>query len=293
MQKKIRAADVVFDTLNVILMIAVFIIMVYPFYYVVLYSISEPSKLSGGLILLPGGVNITSYVTMLKMPETVNGFFVSVARTVLGTAGMVFVTSMAAYAISKDELVGIKFFRRFFVFTMYFSGGLIPGYILLKNLHLTGSFLVYILPGLVGVFNMVLIKTYIESLPKGLEDSAMIDGANEIKLFFQIILPICKPVIAAVALFSCVGHWNSFIDTQLYCAMNPKLYTLQYVLYNILSTNTYSLEQAKMNMGQAAKVNTETMKMAITVITVIPIMFAYPFLQKQFISGLMIGSIKG
>lgn len=290
--RKRSTGEIVFDVFNYIFMIIVFIVMTYPFYYVLIYSLSDPAKLNGGLLLFPGGINFSSYQEALSNPDILNGLFISVARTVIGPLGMLLITSIAGFVMTKDELIGIHFFRKFFIFTMYFSSGLIPVYILIKSLHLTGTFAVYIIPGLVNAFNLVLIKTYIENLPKGLEDAALIDGANDITVFFKVIFPICLPVIAAISLFACVGQWNSFIDTQLYNAMDKTLYPIQYVLYNYLAAQTPSLEQAKQTIG-ARRFTPQTLKMAITVITVVPILMVYPFMQKYFASGLMIGAIKG
>jgi putative aldouronate transport system permease protein len=157
---------------------------------------------------------------------------------------------------------------------------------------LAGTFWVYVIPGAVGVFNMILIKTYVESLPKELEDAAFIDGASDLYLFFRIIFPLSAPVIAAISLFSAIGQWNAFIDTQYYNAMNPDLFPLSYVLYISLQSIT-SIEQFQLDQDAMRAVTPETLKMAMTVITVLPIMIVYPFLQKHFMKGMLIGSIKG
>lgn len=286
------AIELIFDIANYMLMFIILAVVTYPFLYVLSYSLSDPSRLKGGLMVRPMGLNLEAFRLCLINRDVLNGLYISVLRTVIGTFSMIVVTSMAAYAVTRDDLVGVKFIRKLFVFTMYFSSGLIPTYVLIKSLHLTGSFLVYILPGMISVFNLVLIKTYIESLPKSLQEVALIDGANDMVIFFKIIFPISIPVIAAVSLFSSVGQWNSFIDTQLYNSMNPKLYPLQYVLYNFVSSQTYSLEQAQQAATQTM-ITPQTMRMAITIITIIPILFVYPFLQKYFISGLLVGSVKG
>ncbi|OGO80864.1 MAG: hypothetical protein A2Y21_04180 [Clostridiales bacterium GWC2_40_7] len=287
-----KIPDRLFDFANCIFMIIVFIIMFYPFLYVFEYSVSNPALLTGGLLIIPKGFTLSSYLVLLTRGDVLSGLTISIARTVMGPFGMLFVTAMAAYVITKDYLIGIKFFRKFFVFTMYVSGGIIPSYVLMKSLHLTNNFFVYILPVLLSAFNLILIKTYIEDLPKSLEESAIIDGANEATVFFRIIFPLCTPILAAVCLFAAIGQWNSFIDTQLYNSMNRNLYTLQYVLYNYLAAITLSLDQAK-NNDKGLIATPESLKMAITAITMIPILIIYPFIQKYFISGLLIGAVKG
>lgn len=281
----------VIDYANYIFMIIVFIIMVYPFWYILAYSLSSAELLEGGLLIIPKGFTISSYIICLMRQDILDGLLISAARTIIGPFSMLIVTAMAGYVMTKDEFIGIKFFRKFFVFTMYFSGGIIPTYVLIKNLHLTNNFLVYILPGLVSAFNLILIKTYIESLPKSLEESALLDGANDIVIFYRIVFPLCLPIIAAVTLFGAIGQWNSLMDNLLYNSMNSKLFTLQYVLYNFLASQTQSLEEAKTKFS-TYNITPETLKMAITIITVVPILVIYPFVQRYFISGLLIGAIK-
>ncbi len=284
-------SSIIFDSCNIIFMALLFLIFTYPFIYIISYSFSEQSQISGGMILWPRGFTLDAYMLVFSNPSTLSGLFISMARTISGPVIMVFFTSMAAYCLTRNDLAGVRFFRRFFVFTLYFSSGLIPYYLMIKTLHLSGSFLVYIIPSAISVFNMILIKTYIESLPKELEESGFIDGANDIVIYWKIIFPICTPVIAAVVLFEAVGHWNSFVDTQLYNSMNRKLFTLQYVLYQTLSATTTM--QGNHNNTHSRVVSPQSLKMAITIITVIPITFVYPFLQRHFAKGLLIGSVKG
>ena len=290
--ERVGIGERLFDVLNFIFMVLIFIIMLYPFIYILSYSISDPSLLRGGLILLPVGLDFAAFRTCFSDTSILNGLYVSVARTILGSLGMVVITSMAGYVLTKNKLIGISFIRRFFVLTMYFSSGIIPSYILIKELHLMETFAVYIIPSLVNVFSLILIKTYIESIPESLEEAALIDGANEAVVFFKILFPVCKPVIAAVLLFACIGQWNSFIDTQLYNSMTPKNFSLQYVLFMSLASQTQSVQQAK-ELYNSKAVAPQSLRMAITIITVLPVILIYPFLQKYFISGLLIGSVKG
>jgi ABC-type glycerol-3-phosphate transport system permease component len=271
-----------------------FAAMVYPFLYMINYSISTPGKIRGTLLLLPTGLNLDSYIALLKDPSVFRALLISVSRSVLGPVGMMMVSGMAGYVLSKKNLVFGKFIRMFMFFTMYFSAGIIPVYLLIQSLKLTGSYWVYIFPALVSPFNIVLIKTYIESIPDSLEEAVLIDGGTDFDVYFRCIIHVCLPVNAAVILFSAIGHWNSFIDTQLYNYANPELYTIQYVLFNTLGSKVnQSLEQAKQaGLLQQVRINAQSMKMAISVITIVPIMCVYPFLQRYFVSGLMVGSIK-
>jgi putative aldouronate transport system permease protein len=288
-QRSISGA--IFDTANVMTMIVLIILMFYPFIYIFSYSLSDPGRLTGGMLLTPKGFNLDAYQAIFEQRALLRGIYISVARTVIGPIAMIAVTSMAAYVLTRDELGGVKFLRKFFVFTMYFNSGLIPLYLVIKSVGLIGTFWVYIIPAAVAVFNMILIKTYIESVPKSLEEAALIDGANDFVLYWKVIFPICLPVTAAVVLFSAVEQWNAFIDTQIYNVMNPENHTLQYLLYQTVS-GAASLEQAKLGKNTLS-VTPESIKMAITIITVLPIAMVYPLLQKHFTKGLLIGSIKG
>ncbi|MGD9938994.1 MAG: carbohydrate ABC transporter permease [Clostridia bacterium] len=265
--------------------------MAYPFLYILFYSISDPAYIKSGLMLWPRHVTLNSYKVIFDNPVIINGIFISVARSVVGTLTMLMVTSAAAFAISKRHLIGVRFFRIFFTLTMYFSGGLIPTYLLIKSLGLTNNFLVYIIPNMVGVFNMILIRTYMESIPASLEESALMEGANEIQIFLKLIIPMSTPVLAAVGLFTFVGQWNSFVDVQIYNYMKPDLYSLQYILYNYLMSQSQSIEQAKRSLN-VTSISLQSLKTAITIITIMPVFFIYPILQKYFVSGLMVGSIK-
>jgi putative aldouronate transport system permease protein len=285
--------DKIFDTINIFFMLSVFALMVFPFLYIINYSISDPTQVSGELLLIPKNINFDSYRIAFSNPDIFWGIYISISRTFLGAGVMIFFTSMAGYVLSRDDLLAVKFLRKFFVLTLYFAPGIIPLYILINEIQLAGTFLVYILPQAIVVFNLILIKTFIESLPKELEEAALMDGANEIYLFFKIIFPICLPVLAAVTLFSCIFQWNSFIDTQFYNAMNPELWPMQYVLYNALQSIS-SIEQFTQNGGSGPQHATPaSLKMAMTVITVLPIMLVYPILQKYFIKGLLVGAVKG
>lgn len=294
MQVKKSIFDNLFDSLNYFIMILVLLAMIVPFLYIFNYSVSNPYSITGSILIWPNGFNVDAYRVATSDPAIINGFFISVSRTVIGTALMLLLTSMAGYAVTRDDVFGVTFARKLFVFSMYLIPGIIPTYLLIKELHLIGTFWVYVIPTAVSIFNLILVKTYIESLPKGLEEAALIDGANELHLFFRILFPLCLPILVAISLFTGVMQWNQFVDTQFYNAMNPDLYPLQYVLYMKLQS-TLSIEEA---MRGGARLNTQnitsqSLKMAMTIVTILPILVVYPFLQKYFIKGLLVGAIKG
>lgn len=287
MRKKIGA----FDVVNGLIMLLITITMIYPFWYVLCYSLSDMGMTGGSQLLLwPRGFSLDSYQVAFSNATIVHGFLISVARSVIGPFLMLVVSCMAAFALSKNDLIGIKWIRRFLFFSMYVSAGLLPGYILIRTLGLTGTFWVYVLPGVANVFNIVLIRAYMETLPAGLEESAMIDGATYSTVFLRIVLPLCVPVIAAVTLYACVGQWNSYIDAQLYNYRNPELYPVQYILYNYIAVKAPTKEASAAAHGLITTAH--SLRMSVTVITTLPILLVYPFLQKYFASGLLVGAIK-
>lgn len=281
--------SITFDILNTLLMACVFIALVYPFIYVINASISSKGALSGSLMLIPKDLTMEAYKSLFKDGKIVNAFFISVARSTIGPLIMIMVTGMAAYVLSIPNLVCGKFFRTYFVLTMYVTAGIIPNYIFMKKYGLMDNFLVYIFPRLCDAFNIVLIKTYIESIPSSLREAVYVDGGNDFQAYWRVIFPVCKPINAAILLFGILDQWNCMMDTQMYCAMTEKLHTLQYVLYNTLQSMT-NIEALK--AGAVTNVGGQNIKMAITVITVLPVMFVYPSLQKHFASGIMLGSVK-
>jgi len=273
---------------------AICAMMAYPFYYLIIYSISDPAKITPGFMLLPRGVNLTAYTDILAERKVPRAFMMSVVRSLAGPMLLLAVTSMAAYTMSKRVLFGHKIISRYIVFTMYISAGLIPVYQLIYSLRLAHTFWVYVIPGMMDVFSFILIRTYIENIPASLEESAMIDGAGYFTSFTRIVLPMCQPIIATVALFSIVGQWNAYTDTMFYNASDTGLHTLSYVLMQYMKTSSVSLETQQRNAAiRAVQPNIQMIKMAITTVTMLPIMIAYPALQKYFVKGIMIGAIKG
>jgi putative aldouronate transport system permease protein len=293
MKAKRTISGTIFDICNGILMVAIFVCMVYPFLYVLNYSLSTPGKITQPLLLFPQQLTLKPYEILLSDRAFYQALFISVSRAILGPVTMLFVSGMGAYALSKSNLLFGKFFRMLVFFTMYFSAGIIPVYITMQKLGLTRNYWVYILPSMVSAYNIVLIKAYLESIPSSLEEAVLIDGGNEMHAYWRVLFPVCLPVNAAVVLFSAITHWNSYIDTQLYNAMNPELHSLQYFLYTTLAAQLQqSLEDAVRQAKQSVRINGQSLKMAITVLTVVPVMCLYPILQRYFISGIMVGSIK-
>ena len=215
--------------------------------------------------------------------------FISIAKTVIGTLAGVICTAMLAYTLSRRDFVFHKFFTLLFVITMYVGGGMIPEYLLIvRTLHLGDNFLVYIIPGLIWVYNMILVRSFIDGLPGALQEAAKLDGANDFQIWYKVVMPLCTPVIATIALYYAVGQWNSFMDTYLYA---KKLPTLQYKLYEIMSQATMQLDtHTTTNATQA--VTPMAIRMAVTVVATVPIIIVYPFVQKYFVGGMTLGSVK-
>lgn len=289
--------DHLFDIVNIIFLTIVMIVTLYPFLNVLAISLNESTDtVRGGIYLWPREWTFDNYIEIAKYDNLVTGFINSVLRTVIGTVLGVFASAMVAYTLSRSDFQGRKFVSTFIVLTMYFSGGLIPGYMLIRDLGLMNSFWVYILPGLVNAFNIIIIRSFMDGLPFSLQESAKMDGANDFTIFYRIILPLCKPVLATIALFVAVAQWNNWFDNYLYNSMNDKLTTLQYELMKILDNTSVSGSvdgnQMRPNDQQATQVSPESIKMAITMVTVVPIIVVYPFVQKYFIQGMTLGAVK-
>ena len=290
-----KAGDYIFDIINVALMLFLITITGYPMLHMLFYSLSG-NLIGNQLLYKPEGFSLGYYAQILSDSSILRSFFVSAARTVIGPLSMLAVTAPAAFVMSDKSYVFQKLFWYFFLVTMFIGGGMIPTYLLMRALGLYNNFFVYIVPGMFGVtFNLILMKTYIEQLPGELKDSARIDGANEIYIFIMITLPLITPILATICLFSAVGHWNSWYDTMLYNASRPELYTLQYQLMNIINQfgSNLSIEKIEeLRKSGLLVASPAGYRSAVTFITIIPILCVYPFLQKYFTKGLLIGSIK-
>lgn len=298
--KKKKPEDIIFDTLNTLFLILLMIITIYPFINTVAISFNAGlDTVRGGIYLWPRKFTLENYRNVLETGTIFTAFGVSVARTVLSVFFGLALTTLIAYVLSRRDFIFRRPITLFYVFTMYFNAGLIPVFFLMRGLHLTNNFMVYVIPGLVNAFNLIVIRTYISGLPDSLIESAKIDGASELRIYLNIIIPLCKPVLATIALFIAVGSWNSWFDTFLYNSSNQKLSTLQYELMKLLSSSLRSSSNSSMASGgvnaDAIAQNMVTpmsIRAAITIVAAAPILVVYPFLQKHFVKGLVIGSVK-
>ncbi len=299
-KKKTRYSwqDVVFNICNYTFFAVFTLMCVFPFYYIFINTISDRDLVKAGAItLLPQGISFQNYIDMLKVDTIFQAFGVSTARTVIGTALMVAATGLIGYLVTKKEMWHRKFWYRFIVITMYFNAGLIPWYMNMSMLGLTGTFAAYIIPGIVAPYNIILVKTYIESIPAELEESAFMDGAGFFTVFRKIIWPLSKPILATIAIFGAVGHWNSFTDSLMLMQNTPELYTLQHILYNYLNMSTNIAGIMGSGGGSSDMVegllNAKVIKYTVSMVTVIPILMVYPFMQRYFEKGIMLGAVKG
>ncbi|WP_214626875.1 carbohydrate ABC transporter permease [Paenibacillus agaridevorans] len=284
------------NTLLYGLLSLVFLVTFFPFWQIFILSINDGTdSLRGGFMLWPREFSLDSYATVFSNPEILTAIRTTVLRTVLGVPLTVACIAMLAYVLSKRTLAGSRFLNLFFIFTMYFSGGLIPTYMVIKSLHLIDNFLVFLLPGLINIFWMILVRTFMEQLPKEIEESAEIDGANDIRIFVQVILPVCVPVLATITLFAAIFHWNAWYDSYIY-TYKPDLKTLQAVLVKILNQyqtgDMLSQAQQLANENKRIPVTGESIRMTVTMVATLPIILVYPFLQKFFLKGMLLGAVK-
>lgn len=283
--------------IGLILLIFV-IVTIYPIINTIAISFNEAlDALRGGIYVWPRKFTWNNYRTVINKQSITTGLYISVLRTVVGTVTHLATTALLAFVLSRKNYIFAKPLSFIYVLTMYVNGGLIPGFLLNRSLGFMNSFWVYIIPGMVAAFNMLVIRTYMNGLPDSLEESAMIDGAGYTTIFIKIIVPLCKPVFATVALFIAVGQWNSWFDTMLFNRLNENLTTLQYELMKLLS----SVSQLSGDANVAAQASTATgsnqvtttsIRSAATVLTCLPIVALYPFLQRYFVTGLTIGGVK-
>ena len=293
-----RNKDVVFPFVNGVILCLLMFVTLYPVINTVAISFNDGTDaLRGGIELWPRVFSTKAYETLLTDPMIYSAFYISVTKTVLTTLLNLFFTSMLSFALSRKEYVLRPFITIVMVLTMYVNAGLIPNYLLIsKTLKLSKTFWVYIIPTMFSCFNMIVIRTYIIGLPEALVESARIDGAGDIRIFWQIIFPLCMPVLATVALFVAVGSWNSWFDTQLYNGGKKNLHTLQYLLKMKLATTTQSMNAANSTadaLANSTKSTPVTIRCAITVVSALPILVVYPFLQRYFVTGMVLGGVKG
>lgn len=286
----------IFDICNAIFMILFCITIIIPFWDMLVKSFSRASDISYmNLNFWPAHWTWDAYVQCFKDDALVHALFISVSRTVIGTTLHLIVCCMAAYALTRNDMPFHKLFTVILLIPMFFSGGMIPSYINIKSLGLLNNFLVYILPSAFSIYNTIIIRNYFFSIDAAMEEAASIDGASKFRIFFTIILPLAKPVLATVCLWQMVGQWNSWFDNMIYCR-EENLLTMQYLLRKLndqmqmASTTEYEMQ---MMQNSSADFNSETVKAATTILVVMPIVLVYPFLQKYFVKGIMVGAVKG
>lgn len=279
----------IFNVFNIIILTFTALISVYPLVYTLslsLSSMAEASKI--GFHIYPKEISLAAYKMVLAKEEVYTGYFNTVFRTVFGTVLTVTMTSMMAYPLSKPYMPNSRLYTLLLIFTMVFDAGMVPGYLLIKALHLQNNRLVYILPGLVGAYNIIVVKSYFKSLPASISESARIDGANEFGILFRIIMPLSKPVLATVAMWVAVAHWNTWIDSMLYMSDKNKQ-VLQIFLQRIVKENQSDLVESSWMNASVTDYTAETVKSATIIVSILPILLVYPFIQKYFVKGIMLG----
>ncbi len=288
-----KITDKIFVVFNTIFMILFVVITLYPVLNMLAVSFNDGlDAVRGGIYLWPRKWTLENYVTVLKKQNLMTGAYVSVLRTVIGTITALSANALLAFIVSRKRFLFKSQLSLFWVVTMYVNGGMIPVFLLYKGLSLTNSFWVYIIPGMVSAFNMLVFRTYMQGLPDSLEESAQLDGAGYMTIFIKIISPLCKPVYATIALFIAVYQWNSWFDAMLYNRMSDQFTTLQYELMKLLSSVMQQSGSADAAKNAANSITPSSIRAAATVVTMLPIVSLYPFLQRYFVTGLTIGGVK-
>ena len=292
--------DIVMSVITYIVYSFFAFVCVYPFYYIFINTISSNDLSARGKVTFwPKEIHFTNYVNVSHIPSLMNAFQISLSRTVVGTILTVSASAFLGYMFTRETMWMRKFWYRIVVATMYFNAGIIPFFITMKNIGLYNTFWVYVLPTVVAPFYIVLCKTFVESVPKELTDAAELDGAGTMRTFISVIIPVIKPILATVAIFSAVAQWNSFQDTLLLVS-DPKLFTLQFTLYQYINQAS-SLKALVNSTGNAASLaaslahaaTATSIRMTVTIVVVAPILLVYPIFQRYFVKGIMIGAVKG
>jgi len=294
---RLTVGDVIFNIINYTIFAVFTFACFFPFWYLFCNTVSDSDAVSKGIVkFFPQDFTLENYKNIITDSTTLRAFFVTLSRTILGTAVMVIASALIGYLVTKKELWGRKVWYRLLVITMYFNAGIIPWYMNMSMLGLTGNYLAYIIPGIVAPYNIILVKTYIESIPAELEESAFIDGASHMKIFRSIIWPLCKPILATIAIFGAVGNWNSFQDSLILMSNAPELHTLQHKLYIYLTQITaigQNTGGVDVDPETVKKLSSQAVKYTVSMATLIPILIVYPFMQRYFEEGIMLGAVKG
>ncbi|AUS98371.1 ABC transporter permease [Clostridium thermosuccinogenes] len=302
MKRRKTFGDRLFDTINILIMVIIVLATLYPFINSAAISLNDANDTTkGGITFYPRVFTLRNYELIFTNPKVYNAYLITIARTVIGTISALLFTSMLAFGMAHRNLKGRRFYTILCIIPMYFGGGLIPYYFLIKGLGMMNSFWVYIIPSLVGIWNMILMRTYFMGIPSSLEESARIDGANYFTVFFRIIFPVSMPIVATIALFIGVGQWNAWFDASMFIT-KQELKPMQTVLLSIISEAKFAQQLAQTtagaaadasNIGKGVQVNVRSITMATMIVTILPIIMVYPFLQRYFVKGIMIGSLKG
>ncbi|MFC7680216.1 carbohydrate ABC transporter permease [Paenibacillus sp. GCM10028914] len=283
----------VFEICNTLLMLAVCFITLYPMWFVFINSLNAPEQAMLGTVnWFPKEISLSSYSVVFQDKSMMNGFYITTLRTVIGTSVHVLFTAIVAYGMSKQHLIGRKLYLKIALVTMLFSGGLIPTFILMTKLGLYDHFLVFIIPAMYTFFNMVIFMSFFRTIPDGLEESAKVDGASDYGVLFKIVLPNSMAVIATIALFSAVYHWNDYYQGVIYIH-SPDMLPLQTLLYKIIAENSMSFMQQQAMAQFGARLPGNSIKFASMMVATLPILIFYPFIQRYLVKGVMIGAIKG
>lgn len=293
--KRKTKGDLLFDVINYTVLTIGMLLILYPLYFVLIASFSDPNRIfSGEIWLFPKGLTLDGYDRIFKDAMIWIGYGNSLLYAVVGTAISVTLTLLAAYPLARKDFVGRGLFMWFFMFTMFFSGGLIPTYLLIKDLNMLNTIWALVLPGAAGVFNIIIVRTFFQStIPDEMREAAFIDGCSNTRFFVSMVLPLSKPIIAVMVLYHVVGFWNGFFDAMIYLNEETK-FPLQLVLRNILVQNQVNSSMMIDVESYAAKLRvTELIKYGVIIIASLPLLVLYPFLQRYFVKGVMIGSIKG
>lgn len=290
--KRQSASSAIFEIFNSVLMLIVCFVTLYPIWYVIVNAFNDGADaMRGGIYWWPRQFSLDSFQAVFRSEGIMTAMGVTVAKTLIGTPVHVFFTAMVAYAFSRRELVGRKLYMFIGTVTMFFGGGLIPYYLLIRDLHLLDNFLVYIIPAAFSFFDLIIFLSFFREIPPGLEEAAKIDGANDFKIFYKVIIPVSMPVVATIALFHGVYQWNDYFTGMIFIN-DTNLQPIQTYLYRVVAQSSSNQMLASMPSGMAVSVTSQSLKLATMVVTTAPIVFVYPFLQKYFVKGFMIGSIK-
>lgn len=291
MKKSMTIEDKAFDIVTLVIGIFILLICLYPFYYVLVLSFNTGADARmGGIYFWPRDFTLENYQKVLADQKWLSALFITVSRTVIGTVLSVAFTSAFAYALSYKKLIGRKFYYTWLIIAMYVSGGLIPTYMVFKTLHMTNNFLVYIVPSALDYFFVLVFVSFYREIPAELRESAIVDGASELTVFLKIILRVSGPVLATFSLFAAVGQWNSYFDATIY-VQNTNLKPMAKYLVEIINKSATS--QLANAYGRTARYTTQSLQMATMIVSILPIAVVYPFLQKYFASGIMLGAVKG